>query len=156
MPSKAKQSDHRMCVTSAEFAVLCWLRLHPDVAATYGIKECNGKTTIGSMFLQTLAAQGMAVDWYSQLPVDAPGHDARHTNEAGAQYIRKAGTRPGNRLKNLKERLKELGPTATGYRRRSRASASVKRGRRNGRQSDGNKPWRIFRTARSQRRSQEL
>ena len=45
--------------------MLCWLRLHSDVAKTYGIYRCNGKTTLGSMLLQTLQAQGMAVDWYT-------------------------------------------------------------------------------------------
>ena len=47
--SKGEQSDHRICITDDEFALLCWLRENPDVAATYGIKDCNGKTTIGAM-----------------------------------------------------------------------------------------------------------
>ena len=106
--SKGKQSDHRICITDDEFALLCWLRENPDVAATYGIKDCNGKTTIGAMLAQTLDAQGMKVLWHKQLPNDAPGHDARGTNASGAQYIQKVGKRPGARLKNLKERLKEL------------------------------------------------
>ena len=108
MPSKAKAPAHRPGVSESEHALFCYLRLHPSVAAAYGIKECNGMTTIGSMLSQTLAAQGMAVDWYTQLPNDAPGHAAVGSNEAGAQYIKKVGTRPGNRLKNLKDRLKEL------------------------------------------------
>ena len=54
MPSKGKQSDHRVCITGAEFALMCYLRLNPGVAATYGIKDCNGMTTIGSMLKQTL------------------------------------------------------------------------------------------------------
>lgn len=106
MPSNGKQSDHRVCATAEEFALLCWLRLHPDVARTYGIYKCNGMTTLGSMLLQTLQAQGMAVDWYSQLPNDAPGEGLPFAcNAAGAQYIKKVGKRPGNRLKKIEERV---------------------------------------------------
>jgi len=38
----------------------CWLRINPDVAKTYGIDNCDGNTTIGSMLIhrpaQLLAA----------------------------------------------------------------------------------------------------
>ena len=107
MPSNGKQSDHRVGMTDEDFALFCWLRQHPDVAATYGIKKCNGSTLVGSMLRQTLEAQGMAVEWHLQLPNSAPANDATG-NAAGAQYIKKIGARPGQRLKNLKERLKEL------------------------------------------------
>ena len=57
------------------------------------------------MLLQMLQAQGMSVDWYEQLPNDAPGEAARGTNEGGAQYIKKIGKRPGQRLKKIEERI---------------------------------------------------
>ena len=60
-----RASDHRPCITREENALFCYLRLHPDVSNTYGIKSCTGKTTIGSMLVQTLHAQGLNVDWYS-------------------------------------------------------------------------------------------
>ena len=53
---------HRPSVTPSEFALFCWLRLHPKEAETYGIEKCDGETTIGSMLLQTLRSQGMDVD----------------------------------------------------------------------------------------------
>ena len=105
--SKGKAPDHRVGMTKEDFALFCWLRQHPDVAATYGIKSCNGMTLVGSMLRQTLEAQGMAVEWHLQLPNDATG-DAATGNTAGAQFIKKIGARPGQRLKNLKERLKDL------------------------------------------------
>ena len=58
MPSGGKRkeetAEHRPGVTNSEFALFSWLRLHPKEAATYGIEVCDGKTTIGSMLVQTL------------------------------------------------------------------------------------------------------
>ena len=69
----------------------------------YGIKDINGKTTVDSMLLQTLQAQGMAVDWYTQVPNGAP--KAKGTNEAAAAFIRTVRKRPGQRLKTIEERI---------------------------------------------------
>jgi len=33
-------------VSPAEFALFCWLRLHPKEAATYGIEDCDGETAL--------------------------------------------------------------------------------------------------------------
>ena len=78
MPSQPK-ADHVTGLTTAEYALLAYLRLHPDVAKTYGIETCsngctgckkcakcagvNGKTSIGWMLMHTLRAQGMHVEW---------------------------------------------------------------------------------------------
>ena len=67
--SKATQPDTRPGCTFDEFAVFCYLRLNPDIAKTYGIKECGGNTTIGSMLMQALEALGMQVNWHKQLPM---------------------------------------------------------------------------------------
>ena len=103
--SMAPAPDHRVSITSNEFALFCWLRLNPSVASTYGI-ECNGKTTIGSMLCQTLKSQGCDVDWYERQPTE-PSADTK-PNERAAAWIKKVGKRPGNRLKNLGERLEAL------------------------------------------------
>ena len=117
MASHVKQA-HVAGLTATEYALLCYLRLHPDVAATYGIttckQDCSGcqrrktcagvsqKTTIGWMLMQTLEAQGMKVEWYDQLPfgVSADGKG----NEAGAVWIKSVTRRPGARMKPLTER----------------------------------------------------
>ena len=103
--SAAPKSDHAPGVTHNEFALFCWLRINPQVAATYGI-ECNGKTTIGSMLCQTLKSQGCVVEWYERLPHATP--DDAKPNARAAAWIKKVGKRPGNRLKNLGERLEAL------------------------------------------------
>ena len=41
MPSKGEAPDKRPAVTKTEYALFCWLRLHPDVAKTYGINDCK-------------------------------------------------------------------------------------------------------------------
>lgn len=46
--------EKRSAIKGYEYSLLCWLRLNPEVAETYGIKACTGKTTIGSMLAQTL------------------------------------------------------------------------------------------------------
>ena len=99
--SKGAHSAHAPGVTKSEFALFCYLRTHADVAATYGITQCHGKTTIGSMLVQTLWAQGMHVEWYERLPngVDADGTG----NEGGAAWIKKVGRRPGARMEQLKD-----------------------------------------------------
>ena len=68
----ARQTSVRQSrVTHVEYALFCFLRLHPDTAKTYGIDRCDGNTTIGSMLMQTLEAQGMKAEWYAQLPKTA-------------------------------------------------------------------------------------
>ena len=100
MPSKGDAPDKRPAVTLQEYALFCWLRLHQDVAKTYGIKECNGNTSIGSMLFQTLNAQGMHVDWYERLDAEPDGT----ANEKAAAYIKRVGRRPGAHMKQLSER----------------------------------------------------
>jgi hypothetical protein len=103
--SLAPRPDHTPGVTRSEFAFFCWLRKNPDVAASYGIKSCNGKTTIGSMLLQACQGQGAAVEWYErppQIPDDAP------PNDRAAAWIKRVSSRPGQRLKGLQERLEDL------------------------------------------------
>ena len=68
MPSNGKAADHRVSVLDEEYALFCWLKLHPDVCKTYGMKNVHKDTRIGEMLLATLQAQGMSVDWYSQVP----------------------------------------------------------------------------------------
>ena len=105
-PRKVKKADHSCGVTREQFSFFCWLRLHPEVAKTYGITDCDGLTTIGSMLLQTLRSQGAAVDWYERLPEEPPA-DAK-PNQRAAAWIKKVGTRPSNRLKSVGKRLEEL------------------------------------------------
>ena len=104
-----RASDHRPCITREENALFCYLRLHPDVSNTYGIKSCTGKTTIGSMLVQTLHAQGLNIDWYSsqQQPQTAA---AKGTNAAGASWVKQVSRRPGARSKQLSERP-QVAPT---------------------------------------------
>ena len=118
MPSQPK-ADHVTGLTTAEYALLAYLRLHPDVAKTYGIETCsngctgckkcakcagvNGKTSIGWMLMQTLRAQGMHVEWYSQLPNDTADGKPK-TNEQAAAWIKSVTRRPGATKKPLSER----------------------------------------------------
>jgi hypothetical protein len=104
-PSKGEHPDHSPGVTQAEFSIFCWLRTHPDVALTYGIKQCNGKTTIGSMLQQLLHAQGADVAWHDELPESTA---SLRGNEKAAAFISSFSRRPGRRLKNLRDRLEEL------------------------------------------------
>ena len=94
---------HTPTVSPAEFALFCWLRLHPKEAATYGIEVCDGKTTIGSMLVQTLRSQGMDVKWHLQVP-NGVINDESTSNEKGAAFIKSVGVRPGARKKQLSER----------------------------------------------------
>ena len=121
MPKRAASADHSPGVTAEEYAVFCWLRLHPDVAATYGIKTCkhgcagcggrakcqgvNGKTTIGWMLMQLLEAQGADVSWYARVPAHT---HAKGGNEAAAAMIKFFTKRPGQFLEQLKDRLREV------------------------------------------------
>jgi hypothetical protein len=104
--SLAPAADHRQSVSDEEFALQAWLKLHPARAKTYGIHDINGKTRIGSMLRQTLASQGMKEEWYLQVPAGTGGNVG--TNEHAARFVKNLSTRPGNRLKGLKERLAEL------------------------------------------------
>lgn len=93
---------------------MCFLRLHPSVAKSYGIKKCNGSTSIGSMLLQTLEAQGANITWRTTAPEVEGTKNAKF-----AAYIEKFGSRPGQKLKPLSERPTVFPP----------ASAAVVRGR---------------------------
>ena len=84
MPSKGAQPAHKPAVTAAEYALFCWLRLHPDIAATYHIKDCHGATSIGSMLFQLLWALGMDVQWYDRMDHKPTGT----ANEKAAAWIK--------------------------------------------------------------------
>jgi hypothetical protein len=118
MPAHAT-SDHRTGLSTPEYAVLGYLRLHPDVAKSYGIETCspgctgcqgmercagvNGKTSLGWMLQQTLKAQGASIAWYETLP-NGVSADKPKTNEAAASWIKSFSRRPGSRMKQLRER----------------------------------------------------
>jgi hypothetical protein len=93
----------RVRLKADEYAVVCYLRLHPAVAKTYGIASCSGKTTVGSMLLQTLESQGMGVELYKQLPNGVPADDYTK-NQHGSKWIKDIKRRPGARMKQLSER----------------------------------------------------
>ena len=97
---------HTPTVSPAEFALFCWLRLHPKEAATYGIEDCDGNTTIGSMLFQTLHSQGMDVKWHAQVPNGSAeaNERGRSSNAAAAAFIKSVTRRPGARMKQLSER----------------------------------------------------
>ena len=116
MPSKGEAPDKRPAVTHAEYSLFCWLRLNPKVAATYGIKDCNGSTSIGSMLLQTLEAQGMDVKWYDRMDA-APSGSA---NEKAAAWIQKVGRRPGRHMQQLSERPSVAPPSSAAVLRKGR------------------------------------
>ena len=81
---------------------MCWLRLHKDVAATYGIKKIDGNTSPMDMLIQTLEAQGCDVDWYERLP---HALDSKLTaNQKAAAFIKSVGRRPGRWLQQLSQR----------------------------------------------------
>jgi hypothetical protein len=105
-PGKRRKEEaavHRPSITPSEFALFCWLRRNPKVAATYGIEKCDGETTIGSMLLQTLDSQGMDVKWHLQVPNGAIT-DESTSNEKGAALIKSVSRRPGARMKQLSQR----------------------------------------------------
>ena len=119
MPSHDKP-PHSAGLSTPEFAVLGYLRTHPEVAKSYGIKTCkpgckgcqgnkelcagvNGKTSIGWMLCQTLKSQGADIDWYDQLP-NGVSADKPKTNEEAAAFIKSFTRRPGARAKQLSER----------------------------------------------------
>ena len=98
-----KRSVPRPSITAECNAIVCWLRLNPSIAKTYGISELGGKTSVGSMFMQTLQAQGAAVEWCTNEP-DGAGGTGKRPNCAWAAYIKRIYTRPGGRKKRLDER----------------------------------------------------
>ncbi len=100
----------RASLKPAENSIVCYLRLHPEVAETYGI-TVGGDTSAGSMLLQTLEAQGMDVTWYERLPNNSVVHDNESVaNQRAAGYIKTVGKRPGARIKQLSERPKVAPP----------------------------------------------
>ena len=90
-------------IDRSEYAVMCYLRLHPEVCKSYGIKEHKGlNMSIGAMLLQTLNAQGMRVDWYDQ---EQPQPKDASPNEKWANgWIRSVTRRPGAWLTQLEDR----------------------------------------------------
>ena len=97
--TKTAKSRKQTSVGIDEYALLCWLRLHPDVAKTYGIKRCDGSTSLGSMMLQLLEAMGMDVKWHDEYNPPAKGV----ANVKWASYIKSVTRRPGARQKQLAE-----------------------------------------------------
>ena len=109
MPSKAAAPDKRPAVTNAEYALCCWLRLHPHVAMTYGIEACDGSTGIGSMLMQVLQHLGMHAEWYKQLPNGVPAEDAT-PNEKSAAWVKQIGKKPGPRRKAFSDHPQVVPP----------------------------------------------
>lgn len=105
--SIAPAAEHRTSISYEEYSLVSYLRLHPDVSKSFGIKECHGNTRVGSMLRQTLMAQGLREEWYKQLPAEAVSAMAG-TNAHAASFIKKLTRRPGNRLKSVEERLAAL------------------------------------------------
>ena len=142
MPSHSK-ADHYTGITTPEFAVLCYLRQHPDVANTYGIKTCslgctgcrgkkacagvNSHTSLGWMLCQTLKAQGADITWYDQLP-NGVSADKPKTNEQGAAWIKSFSRRPGARMEQLSKRPEVAPPDHSAVQRKhSHASRALPR-----------------------------
>jgi hypothetical protein len=101
-PELRKTPKVRAYITAEAQATVCYLRLHPSVAKTYGIKV-DGNTSVGSMLMQTLCAQGAGVDWHDRLPDGAHGKD-KNANQKWSAFIKRIHTRPGGRKKRLDER----------------------------------------------------
>lgn len=99
----------RASLSSAENALVCYLREHKNKAAEYGIKICGGNTSAGSMLLQVLHGAGMHIEWYEQLPNGAV-QDSSTANEKAAAYIKKIGVRPGAKTKQLNQMPEVLPP----------------------------------------------
>jgi hypothetical protein len=113
------KAPHFTGLSTPEYAVLAYLRLHPAVAKTYGIETCspgctgcqrkkscqgvNGKTSIGWMLCQMLKAQGANIDWYETLP-NGVSADKPKANEEAAAFIKLFTRRPGARAKQLSAR----------------------------------------------------
>ena len=102
-PAAVRAPVVRPSLQPAENALVCYLRLHPSLAATYGIRSCDGNTSIGSMLMQSLESQGMNVAWYERLPADVPAANAT-MNQKAAAWIKSVTRRPGARMKPLSER----------------------------------------------------
>ena len=104
--TKAEPTAARPGITASENAVFCYLRQHPDVAASYGIHDCGDSTTTGSMLQQTLKAQGAQVNWYERLPngVDPTSKELAPNKRAAVWMIKDMTKRPRSRIKPLSER----------------------------------------------------
>ena len=106
-----KDAHCQLAGTDCEQAFMCWMRLNPKVAADYGIKDCNGRTTIGSMAMQMANAMGANVEWYSQLPPEPDDQPlGKKTNAYLSRWIKKIGRRPSARMKQLKEMPEVMPP----------------------------------------------
>ena len=98
-----KRSGSRAIITPECNAIVCYLRLNPKVAKTYGITALDRNTSVGSMLMQTLQAQGAKVDWYDRLP-NGELEESKTANDKAAAYIKRIYLRPGARMKRLDER----------------------------------------------------
>ena len=86
-PEKLRnRSVPRASITAECNAIVCWLRLNPVVAKTYGISEVNRDTSVGSMFMQTLQAQGAGIEWHMRLP-DGAHAAGKKANELSLIHI---------------------------------------------------------------------
>lgn len=74
--------------SNAEYALFCWLRLHGDVAESFGISSCNEQTSVGSMLLQLLEAQGIKVKWHPLLPRDDVVDLKSYQSVTAATYVK--------------------------------------------------------------------
>ena len=120
MAAKAKRATTtRPRITPSENAFLCYLRLHSDIAKSYGIKQCSLTTSPVSMLMQTMEAQGCDVKWYERLPNGVPHEDAT-TNEKAAAHIQWIKRRPGKWLQQLKDRPKVAPPDKAAVMRKHR------------------------------------
>ena len=91
----AGNKKHRPIITPTENAVMCFLRLNPKVAKSYGI-DVDGNTSPGSMLLQTLESQGMDVQWFDRMPAADP--KGLTANQKAAAFIKSISRRPGARV----------------------------------------------------------
>lgn len=104
MPRAA--SSHSATLSEEQNAVVCFLRENHSIAKSYGIKSIDGHTSVGSMLMQTLEAQGCGISWYERHDVPA----GATANQKGAAWIRSMSRRPVKRMKQLTERPEVMPP----------------------------------------------
>lgn len=126
MTSRAPPPDTRLACSLDEYALVCYLRLNPAIAKTYGIKECVGKTTVGSMLQQVLEALGMHVNWHKRLPIaDTALQQMKAGNAKGSVWIQSLTRRPGAHMKQLKQQPKVAPPPDAAVTKNGRPRASL-------------------------------
>ena len=111
------QAAHRVCLNEEEYSLLCWLRLHPDTAAKYGIKKCHGHTRVGSMLMQMLAWMGAVVEWKAASATAQPATATAATTHASsnlsaAGFVTKIKARPGRKPKAAPQPVSHAPPEA--------------------------------------------